>query len=1154
MSITASDIVIYESERMTDEDNGGGLPTGKILPDSTTNALFAKTSRMDRTQGRTNLIKVFCGVKTNNTEVYQGSHFIIDRDAQDAHTNMLAFPGTSTDTREEARARIEQYLVPGYDTRMFILGDAYVGQRSIILFMDTAASTPDLGDTLCLKGVDPDNANEYEEFIKISSMTLSSQVFTYEYNNQFNTITRRVLTISLSTRLKNRWYGGQPYPTGAKRTDPVKPASILTTAVADASRYYGVSTLKVSAASGDPTIKVSEVYKSIVPSAYAENGITNKLALSEIAQLSAVGTTQARAYAFALVSGSQSRTHLERVPVRGSLSLDIDGGVYRDLGDGVLVHQSGTDNFSKIVVDFESGQIDAYRTAGAFTGSAAASWVPAARIVGAAISFAIPVTVANRTFTWTRDLSANIPEPGTLTVMYRALGKWQLLQDDGTGQLTGNGTGTVSFLTGSLSLSLTAMPDADSQMVVSYIPQGSLDYSVIGGQSKSISKTQLLQTTNAMSPGSLTISWMSGGQSKSVHDNGAGVLSGDGSGDVSYARKKIQLASSDFPDDGNYHITYLRAPSRISSIAIPESSASLATFNAGVELVPGKNTIEYSVTRYSVAYGGFGVSTVKLTDDGAGHLLRDGEQVGTINYTNGSGSFVWSKPYSYTVVSYSSTEFGPWQKNTETISSTETNGTSGSLMALTVSASSAVTDDLTITMQPLEFSLGDNLIAGSLWFSDNGNDYIERDGVVWKNPDERTGAGVRVGHVSYQRGQVYIDDPRGITGQLTLISGGLMMSRPYVTSVTFRTPGSPLKPANLQLFGSDSDGSNISASVDADGNIQGSGVTGTVNIQQGLVVASFNKPISAESLRYNTVILTSIPLDSTTVGLDPIRLPSDGKVPIYQDGEIVVLTHSASFTISTPSAGQVIDAGRDYLADCYFVGANKRRLSPAQYTEDRDAGIITLSPTLSLVDSGGYAVTTPLTFYHKIEHMSLLRDVQVNGDLTLAIPLYHDFPADETMVSSALRMGDRFASWGVAFVQQTWSNANPNWGDSPEGAEIIAAFDWANYPLEVTNQGAVDDDWALVFTSQTTFDIISKYRGKIDSSSINVNAAPINPNTGTPYFILDFRGFSEGWVNGNVIRFTTISALFGVWLLRCISVGIATHPDDSMSFQQRGDS
>ena len=49
------------------------------------------------------------------------------------------------------------------------------------------------------------------------------------------------------------------------------------------------------------------------------------------------------------------------------------------------------------------------------------------------------------------------------------------------------------------------------------------------------------------------------------------------------------------------------------------------------------------------------------------------------------------------------------------------------------------------------------------------------------------------------------------------------------------------------------------------------------------------------------------------------------------------------------------------------------------------------------------------------------------------------------------------------------------------------------------------------------------------------------------------QGPGPGFVSGNVIRFETTSAMPGIWLLRCISVGIATHPDDSMSYQQRGD-
>lgn len=1154
MSITAADIVIYESERMTDEDNGGGKPTGTILPDNTVNALFPKTSRMDRTQGVTNMRKLFCGVRTNNADAYQGSHFIIDKDAQDEHTNLLVFAGTATDTRAEARSRVEQYLVPGYDSRSFVLGDAYAGQRSILLFQETTAPIPELGGTLYLYGKDPDTSLNYEEYIKIASMDVGSQSFTYELGGQFYTIVRRVLTIKLSGRLKNRWYGGQPYPTGVKRSDAITPASVLTTNVADASRYYGVSALKNAGSAGDVTIRVNEVYKPIVPSAYSENLITDRLALSELSQVCGMGASQTRTYTFALVSGSQSRTYLERVPKRGSLSLAIEGGVYKDSGNGTLLFQSGTDNYSKITVNFENGQIDAYRKSGSFTSTANATFIPAAGIIGAAISFATDVTAANRTFNWTWDLSETIPEPGSVTVMYRALGKWQMLQDDGTGQLSGNGTGSVSFTTGSLGVTCSpAMPDAESKIIVSFIPSGALEYTSLGGQSLSVNKEQTVRTTNAMVPDSVSISWLSGGVTRTLTDNGSGVLSGYGTGTAYYARKTIQFIPTGLPDDGVYTVSYLRTAGQLIGVAIPTNPATAATFTVGKELVPGQTSVTYNVTRYSSALHGYGTFRVTLTDDGAGHLMRDGVAVGTITYANGQGSFSWSKQYSYDVVTYTSVKFGPPTKNVETVTEYEVCVGTGDVMGLAVSDTGTQTDTITVNMPPIQFVLGDNLISKSLWFIDNGNHYIERDNVLWKNPDSRTGGGSRVGTVSLGTGTVTIDDAKGITGALNVISGGLLTKRPFINSVVFRTPGSPIKPANLQLIGSSAYGSLINASLDSAGLLSGDGVTGTVNVQQGLVSAEFSSPVSADTLRYNTVILTSIPLDSDLIGLDPIRLPPDGKVPIYQDGEVVVLTHTGSFSVGTPTAGQVIDATRDYLADCWFTDSAGTRLSPDQYIEDRDGGFVTMKTPLSLVDANSVALVPPLTFYHRIEHMSLIQDVQVSGDLTLAIPLAQDFPAGETMVSSALRMGDRFASWGNQFVQQTWSTSSPNWTHIASGNPITANFDWANYPIEVTNQGAVDDEWALVFTSATTFDVISKDRGKLGSGTTTANTAIINPNTGTPYFVLDWHGFSTGWVSGNVIRFTTISALYGLWLLRCISVGKATHPDDSMSYQQRGD-
>jgi len=105
----------------------------------------------------------------------------------------------------------------------------------------------------------------------------------------------------------------------------------------------------------------------------------------------------------------------------------------------------------------------------------------------------------------------------------------------------------------------------------------------------------------------------------------------------------------------------------------------------------------------------------------------------------------------------------------------------------------------------------------------------------------------------------------------------------------------------------------------------------------------------------------------------------------------------------------------------------------------------------------------------------------------------------------------------------------------------------------VTDRGAVDEQWALVFTGTSTYNVIGKTRGLIASGNLTTDLAPLNPNTGTPFFVLEAAGFSNGWANNNVVRFDTSSALAPIWLLRCISVGRATHPDDRFEVFQRGD-
>ena len=96
-------------------------------------------------------------------------------------------------------------------------------------------------------------------------------------------------------------------------------------------------------------------------------------------------------------------------------------------------------------------------------------------------------------------MSESIPEPGSTVVYYRALGKWQQLQDDGTGQMSGNGTGSISFVTGSLGITCTAMPDTESEIIVAWVPEGGFKYNSLAGQTYTIDKNQQLQTTRITS-------------------------------------------------------------------------------------------------------------------------------------------------------------------------------------------------------------------------------------------------------------------------------------------------------------------------------------------------------------------------------------------------------------------------------------------------------------------------------------------------------------------------------------------------------------------------------------------------------------------------------------------------------------------------------
>ena len=49
MAITNDDVKLFESQRLTDEEDGGGRVTGREVIDGNVNNLFQDISRIDRT-------------------------------------------------------------------------------------------------------------------------------------------------------------------------------------------------------------------------------------------------------------------------------------------------------------------------------------------------------------------------------------------------------------------------------------------------------------------------------------------------------------------------------------------------------------------------------------------------------------------------------------------------------------------------------------------------------------------------------------------------------------------------------------------------------------------------------------------------------------------------------------------------------------------------------------------------------------------------------------------------------------------------------------------------------------------------------------------------------------------------------------------------
>ena len=689
------------------------------------------------------------------------------------------------------------------------------------------------------------------------------------------------------------------------------------------------------------------------------------------------------------------------------------------------------------------------------------------------------------------------------------------------------------------------------------------------------------QIKRNLSPGSVVVTWNTGGQQYTLTDDGAGNLTGAGSGTVSYSNGLIFINPNPAPapSDGDYTIEYedWQGTTKTSdSFSLNLSAGTDTSYSPAAAMREGSVSIELSVQRiakkftYLEASGKadrieYATETVTVTDDGNGNLRREkgGPILGTVNYATGAITLDARQSYTYKVYDEKARlGSGLYWKNS-TATATETYAGSDASIQWTdpadpvqVRSTTRPIPGLTIDLTPTSSR---NIIPNSVLFEIAGTQYRDQDGAIIKNWSPVTDTGTAVGSIDYSTGLVTLEDYPANTPTstpVTLLACLTSLDQAPANRSIFRTAGAPLREGSLIVNATDIEGNQITLNADTAGNITGStGVSGFVDTQTGLVIIEWvdgpaGNPVVPSTVRYSAVSYTFLPLDAELVGLDATRLPSDGRVPQFNLGDVVVVSNTQQQEVTTATGGQVVTFARQNQAEVYVEGANGNRLDPAQYTLDTEAGTLTFADPLSLVDSEANAVTEPLQVFDRVEDMGLTTDVQIGGQISLNIPLSQDYTAGDTIASAALLYGDLRARAHNAFHQKSWGGT---WSDELIGDSTTAKYNLVSYPIEVTNQGAIKERWAIRFTSSTSFEVIGETVGVVATGNISADLAPTNAATGAPYFTIRADGWGSGWVSGNTLRFNTDGGQAPFWVARTIVAGRAVEETDQFATQNRGD-
>lgn len=1178
MPITAQDLRWFQSERMTDEDDGGGQMSGTEIVSGVENLIFDDLTDVDRAAGDVSIRKVYAAVASDSDDKYLDAGILVLTPPADPATSVLCFStGSYYDERAALQAKLESGMVRGAVYMGWLWGDHVTDQRAVTLWQRLSTPLPSSNARLDLLARQ-NGQSLHSQTVWITRVTASI----VERQDDKGAYQVRAVVCEIAEPLRADYVGFEP-----SRGDPgngdLNGRTIVyeTRYNSDTVSLCGVRPLVADAEVGDFTVQVDDLYSPLIPTAMSETPLADTTPGAGLGTLvpGAAGTISWSTTTETIKPGVS--LYLGSPCLPGTLSIAVSGSTITDAG-GVLrigADQVGTIDYGNSICTWT----DACPNFG--TANKTITLRPAAIPARVADSAALSVTLENRGYVWIITLSP-IPAPGTLGIAYRANNDWYVLTDRGAGALRGAdsayGTASLNFGTGTTTLTCGALPDPDSDIIFTW--GTAVSYTARGGTAVDPPKVSGTTAHQGVAPGTVSVAWTVGQTTYTLTDAaGDGVLSGTGgSGKIRYKAGTWEVTPSTVPAVGTvFTITYDYGSPTEETFSHPIRGGN-GWLSLVLDAVPRAGTVEVEWNVNVIEWNGDIVDPlVNAYDNGAGVLPISGGTPGTINYAgktvtwlpdvslnipvatyvlrqigeqgdNGNVRYVWRKvflcwQYRVTGASYPNDESGLVKIRYRTVG--------GDTQAVETQTLSAIAFDLTR-------GYGETIVPGSARCTFGGSVYVHTAGSIYRDPSPATGAGSLAGSLDPTTGTVRLTAwTAGGTNSIAVQSLVTQVGGQPVDEVVFRTPASPLKPGTLQLRYQDLAGTPYTKTVPQGGLLEDGVVTIAADYPRGVTRARFgcwrvvselteqeraadwysaeaiinrggipsiwqSKPILAETLIYNAVAQAYLPPDSNLLGIDAAKLPPDGRALIFRPGQLVLIHHTDTLAQPTLSAGATIACGRGRLYRVVIEDSLGARLPADQYTVDRVAGTLTLANPL---DQAGF--TAPWTVRHTIADLRRVRLTDINGNLTLTGALSYDFPADEALVSGLLYIGTLQARVSHVFAQSTWTST---WSDARIGDAPLCQYNDAAYPIAVTDAGAYPDRFLVQFTSPAAFRIIGENLGIIAIGDINTDCEPLNPLTGQAYFTIDYRGWGLGWSAGNCLRFNIAAACYPAALVRAV--------------------